>query len=139
MQTIVVGVDGSKHGEAALEFAAQEAALREARLLIVYVWQLPPIIAPEGVYPTEVFQSVRDEAEGVIQRAVARVAEVQPQVACDGKAIEGQPAAVLLEEAQGADMIVVGSRGHGGFASLLLGSVSQQIVHHAPCPVVIVR
>lgn len=139
MQTIVVGVDGSAHGEAALGFAAQEAALREARLLIVCAWQLPSIIAPEGVYPTEVFQSVRDEAEDVIQRAVARVAERQPQVACDAKAIEGQPAAVLLEQAQGADMIVVGSRGHGGFASLLLGSVSQQIVHHAPCPVVIVR
>ncbi|MHB8870425.1 MAG: universal stress protein [Thermoleophilia bacterium] len=139
MQTIVVGVDGSAHGEAALGFAAQEAALREARLLIVYVWQLPSIITPEVVYPTGVFQRVRDEAEDVLQRAVARAAELQPQVACEGKAIEGQPAAVLLEEAQGADMIVVGSRGHGEIASLLLGSVSQQIVHHAPCPVVVVR
>jgi nucleotide-binding universal stress UspA family protein len=67
------------------------------------------------------------------------VAELQPVVTCEGRAIEGQPAGVLLKEAEQADMIVVGSRGHGGFANLLLGSVTQQVVHHAPCPVVVVR
>jgi nucleotide-binding universal stress UspA family protein len=58
---------------------------------------------------------------------------------CEGIAVEGQAADVLLQEAQDADLLVVGNRGRGGFASLLLGSVSQQVVHHASCPVIIVR
>ena len=97
------------------------------------------MIQPVGVYPADSFEGLRDDAESIVQAAAARVAELQPLVACEGKAIEGQPAAILLREAQDADMIVVGSRGRGGFASLLLGSVSQQIVHHASCPVVVVR
>ena len=139
MKTIVVGVDGSKHGEAALGFAAQEAALRGARLLIVCAWEIPVIIASAPVYPGEAFEGLPDDAKSTVQAALVRVAELQPLVACEGKAIEGQPAAILLKEAQDAEMIVVGSRGRGGFASLLLGSVSQQVVHHAPCPVVVVR
>ena len=74
-----------------------------------------------------------------MQAAVARVRELQPSVTCEGKAIEGHPAAVLIKEGDQADMIVVGRHGHGGFTSLLLGSVSQQVVHHAPCPVVVVH
>lgn len=143
MKTIVVGIDGSKLGEAALDFAAHEAALRGARLLVVCAWEIPMIIEPVGVYSPGSFEDLRDDAEGIargiVQAAVARVVELQPLVACEGKAIEGQPAAILLKEAQDADMIVVGSRGRGGFTSLLLGSVSQQVVHHAPCPVVVVR
>ena len=74
-----------------------------------------------------------------MQAAVARVAELQPSVSCEGKAVEGHPTAAILKEAEQADMIVVGSRGRGGFANLLLGSVTQQVVHHALCPVVVVR
>lgn len=143
MKTIVVGVDGSEQGEAALGFAAQEAALRGARLLIVCAWEIPMMIEPVGVYSTESFEGLRDNAqsiaEGIVRAAVARVAELQPGITCEGRAVEGQPAAVLLEEAKDTDMVVVGSRGRGGFTSLLLGSVSQQVVHHAACPVVIVR
>ncbi|MHB9149509.1 MAG: universal stress protein [Thermoleophilia bacterium] len=139
MGTIVVGVDGSAQGEVALEFAAHEAALREARLLVVAAWESPMIVAPVGVYPVEAFQSLRDDVESIVQAAVARVTELEPGVTCEGRVVEGQPAAVLLREAQDAEMVVVGSRGYGGFASLLLGSVSQQMVHHAPCPVVVVR
>ena len=62
-----------------------------------------------------------------------------PSVPCDGEVLEGQPAEVLLERAKDASLIVVGSRGRGGFASLLLGSVSQQVVQHAPCPVLVIR
>ena len=139
MHTIVVGVDGSAPAEVALEFAAHEAALREARLLVVSAWESPMIVAPVGVYPVEAFQSLRDDVESIVKAAVARVAELEPGVTCEGRVVEGQPAAVLLREAQDAVMVVVGSRGYGGFASLLLGSVSQQMVHHAPCPVVVVR
>jgi len=139
MTVIVVGVDRSEHADRALAFAAEEAALRGARLVIVYAWELPTLISPSGVPAPGYFEDLRDDAESIVQAAVARAAALQPGVAGEGKAIGGQPAAVLLREAEHADMIVVGSRGHGGFSSLLLGSVSQQVVHYVPCPVVIVR
>ena len=124
MKTIVVGVDGSQHGDAALEFAAEEASLRGARLLIVCAWQIPMAFGPNTFYVSELLKGLGDDAEGIVQAAVARARELQPQVACEGKAVEGHPAAALLEEAADAILIVVGSHGHGGFASLLLGSVS---------------
>jgi|SRR5665811_1460617 len=139
MNKIVVGADGSEHAEAALRFAAQEAALRGADLVVVCAWEVPMMIEPVGIYPPESFDRFRDDAASIVQAAVARVAELQPLVTCEGKAVEGPPATMLLKEAQDADMIVVGSRGRGGVASLLLGSVSQQVVHDAPCPVVVVR
>ncbi len=139
MTMIVVGVDGSEHADRALEFAVGEAALRQAHLVIVCAWELPTIISPPGVPPLGYFEDLRREAEMIVQAAVARAAALQPQVAGEGKALEGHPVTVLLKEAEDADMIVVGTHGRGGFASLLLGSVSQQVVHHATCPVVIVR
>jgi len=139
MAVIVVGVDGSEHADRALEFAAQEAVLRDARLVIVCAWEVPTMISPSGVPPPGYFEDLRDEAESIVQAAVARAAALQPRIAGEGKAIEGHPAAVILQEAEHADMIVVGSRGRGGFASLLLGSVTQQVVHHALCPVVVVH
>jgi nucleotide-binding universal stress UspA family protein len=139
VKTIVVGVDGSQHADAALAFAAEEAALRGTRLLIVCAWQIPMAFGPNAFYPRELLGGLGDDARSIVQAAVARVRELQPQVACEGKAVEGHPAAALLEEAADAILIVVGSHGRGGFTSLLLGSVSQQVVHHAPCPVVVVR
>jgi len=139
METIVVGVDGSEQGEAALAFAAKEAALRGARLLVISVWEAPAMVAPIVGYPPDPLEAYRESAESIAQAAVARVAELQPSVACEGKAVKGHPAEVLLKEAERADMIVVGNRGRGGFASLLLGSVTQHLVHHAQCPVVVVR
>jgi nucleotide-binding universal stress UspA family protein len=139
MKTIVVGIDGSEHGEAALAFAAEEAALREAHLLIVCAWENPMVVSPMGFCPAEMFEGLAENARSIAEAAVARVAELQPLGTCEGKAVEGHPAAVLLKEAEQANMIVVGSRGRGGFASLLLGSVSKRVVHHAPCPVVVVR
>ena len=139
MKTIVVGIDGSEHGEAALAFAAEEAALRGAHLLIVCAWQTPMVVDPGGLFPPQAFEGLAENARSIAEAAVARVAELQPLGTCEGKTVEGQPAAVLLKEAEHAVMIVVGSRGRGGFANLLLGSVTQQVVHHAPCPVVVVR
>jgi nucleotide-binding universal stress UspA family protein len=143
METIVVGVDGSECARLALEYAAREAMLRSARLLVVCAWEIPA-----GVYGGEglageldqlTFDSFPKHAEEAVREAVAEVKRIQPSVQCDGEIVEGQPAQVLLHEAKGADLIVVGNRGRGGFKSLLLGSVSQQVVHHAPCPVLIVR
>jgi len=142
METIVVGVDGSAGGRAALEFAAREAALRKARLRLVCAWEIEPAVYGGGFAPTldqGTVDSFRLGAEAVVEKEVAAAKELQPEIDCDGRAVQGQPADVLLEEAGDADLIVVGNRGHGGFASLLLGSVSHQVVQHAPCPVTVVR
>jgi nucleotide-binding universal stress UspA family protein len=142
METIVVGVDGSECARAALEFAVREAALRKAHLRIVCAWEIPPAIYGGGFAPTldqSTLDSFRDGADKVVQESVAAAKELEPAIEYDGKVGQGQPSEVLLEEAGDADLIVVGNRGHGGFASLMLGSVSHQVVHHAPCPVTVVR
>lgn len=142
METIVVGVDGSEGAREALEFAAREAALRKGRLRIVCAWEIPPAVYGGGFAPTldqSTLDGFREGAETVVQEAVAAAKQLQPTIECEGKAVQGQPADVLLQEARDADLIVVGNRGHGGFASLLLGSVSHQVVQHAPCPVTVVR
>jgi nucleotide-binding universal stress UspA family protein len=142
METIVVGVDGSKGGRAALEFAAGEAALRGAQLHIVSAWAITPAVYAGGFAPgfdQETIDAIRETAESVVQEALAEAKRLQPSIDAEGRTLEGQAAEVLLEQARDASLIVVGNRGHGGFASLLLGSVSQQVVHHAPCPVLVVR
>lgn len=140
METILVGVDGSECAKAALAFAAREAALRGAYLRIVCTWESPAWVSMGLLAPSpDAFTGHREHAEAVVREAVARAGELAPSVPCEGKALEGQPADVLLQVAHDATLLVVGCRGRGGFTSLLLGSVSQQVVQHAPCPVVVVR
>jgi nucleotide-binding universal stress UspA family protein len=117
---IVVGVDGSDGGKKALDFAAAEAALRETRLRILSAWELP------------------DWRYTVADEALASVNELRPSLQVEALAVQGHPADALLAQGADAELIVVGRRGLGGFKSLLLGSVSQQVVHHASCPVVVV-
>jgi nucleotide-binding universal stress UspA family protein len=140
METIVVGSDGSPAATAALEWAIAEARLRDARLLVVHAWAVPVLAysTPYGVGPTaDLIEAERKGAAAALDAALERVdvegVDVQRRV------VEGPAAQSLLEAAEDADLLVVGSRGHGGFAGLLLGSVSQQCAQHAPCPVVIVR
>jgi nucleotide-binding universal stress UspA family protein len=139
---IVVGVDGSEGGTAALEFAAGEAALRQEPLRILAVWQVPVAAYGGGFAPPldpstmDVFQA---SAQQVADDAVATAKKLQPSLDVEATALMGQPADVLLERGADARLIVVGRRGLGGFKSLLLGSVSQQVVQHATCPVVIVN
>jgi nucleotide-binding universal stress UspA family protein len=135
---VVVGVDGSEHGVAALQFAAEEAALRGAHLRVVCAWEVPANAAASvGSFPG-LMRSFGDEADGIVQAAIARVRELQPSASCEPRVIEGHPSSVLLDEARGATLLVVGSRGRGEFAGMLLGSVSHQVLHHAPCPVTVV-
>ena len=138
METVVVGVDGSEGASVALEFAAREAAMRNARLRIVAAWEIPPAVLASVVAGREFYEELQANALATVQAAVARVAELQPSVECEGRVVEGQAGNVLIDEAGDADLLVVGSRGHGGFRELLLGSVSRQVVQHAPCPVVVV-
>jgi nucleotide-binding universal stress UspA family protein len=143
MGVIIVGVDHSAGAEEALRFAFEEAQLRQATLRAIHAWQFGYIGAPslEGTVP--VLGAGRHEHRSAAEAALdATIREAIPdagEVEIERRVMEGAAAAVLVEESRGADLLVVGSRGHGGFAQLLLGSVSQQCAHHAECPVVIVR
>lgn len=140
MQTILVGVDGSEAAGMALEFAVEEATIRGAELRVISVWELPTFPKPEfeaGVLPRE-YLGLEAQAEAIVAEAVKRAKELNPDLPCKGETLEGRPALVLVEEAEGADLVVVGRRGEGGLAALLLGSVSRHVADHAPCPVVVV-
>ena len=141
MGIIVVGIDGSAGSQAALRFAAAEARLRKAKLRLVAAWSLTYVAAPIGMMaPIDdaLLPELQKNARAVIDHAVAEVFGDATDIEIEKTIAEGSPAQVLVDAAQGADLLVVGTRGHGGFAGLLLGSVSQQIAHHAPCPIVIV-
>ena len=135
---IVVGVDGSPGSLAALEWAVDEARRRQARLDVVHVWDVP-MLAYSAITPV-----VTGIDEGELESAAREVldklvAGLPHDVTVEPILARGTAASVLLETARGADLVVVGSRGHGGFVGLLLGSVSAALAHHSPCPVVIVR
>ncbi len=136
---IVVGVDGSRGAEAALRFAAAEAALRNAKLRIVCAWEIPAAAyAATWGMAAEEEPRLSERADDVAAAAVAETARIAPAVDCELRTAHGQPSRVLLGESEDADLIVVGSRGLSELRSLLLGSVSQEVAHHATCPVVIV-
>jgi nucleotide-binding universal stress UspA family protein len=137
--TIVVGVDGSDGSASALRFAVEEARIRAAELRVVSAWHVPPAVygaewTPAGVDVDEFRKLGERELIESVEAAGAGEAGVHVTPILR----EGQPADVLLEESRGADLLVVGTRGLGGFKGLLLGSVSQQVAQHAECPVVVV-
>lgn len=140
---VVVGIDGSETSRRAARWAAREARLRGAKLELVSAWQVP-------LYGYAHLGSVTavsgDIVKGLVENAEEHLAEATREARVEGGdielesiAAEGQPANVLLQVSEGADLLVLGSRGLGGFRELLLGSVSQQCAQHASCPVVIIR
>ena len=135
MERIVVGVDGSPGSSSALLWAVDEARRRNAVVSAIYAWHQPFVggYAELGEIDLGDYSA---EAEGVLKSAVAAVDTTG--VAVEAEVVAGRPSQVLVERSKGAALLVVGSRGRGGFSGLLLGSVSQQVAHHAPCPVVIV-
>jgi nucleotide-binding universal stress UspA family protein len=136
---VVVGVDGSPGSLHALSWAAREARARDATLEVVAAWTYPTpvLLIPVAPDPPTV-KSLRTEARGMIDRALEKVAEDVAGLDIEPRVLEGNAPQVLLERGKEADVLVVGSRGFGGFRGLLLGSVSQQCVQHATCPVVVV-
>lgn len=140
MRRIVVGIDGSKSGDEALRFALEEARLRGAALRIITVWSTPSA-AYAGMAHVPTFDLREAEEQAANERLAAARALVGDAAGIEVEtvAVEGQVARALVAEAEGAELLVVGSRGHGGFTSLLLGSVSQQVAHHAQVPLAIVR
>jgi nucleotide-binding universal stress UspA family protein len=142
MNVIVVGVDHSPDANAALVFAEDEARLRGATLRVVHAWQYGYIgyTGFEGGMPAigGDIKKMQAAAEAALESSVSQ-AMGKSDVKIEQRVVQGAPAAVLVEESRDADLLVVGSRGHGGFTQLLLGSVSQQCAHLSECPVVIVR
>ena len=142
IKLIIAGVDGSDESRAALQWAYDEAAHHGASLTVVMTWHPPalPQSPPYGALTEKDYESQpRLEALGVLDAMVAELEKRTPEVDVRTAIEEGSPARVLIERSKGADLVVVGSRGHGGFAGMLLGSVSQHLVTHAECPVVVVR
>jgi nucleotide-binding universal stress UspA family protein len=135
---IIVAIDGSDHAQAALAWAAREAKARDADLDIVYVWNVPN--AAGYPYVGIGFDSRPFERAAHLILTSAKVDEAVsdlPRIPLR-TAVQGHPATAILDHAKDADLIVLGSRGLGGFQGLLLGSTSQQVTHHATCPVVVV-
>lgn len=140
---LVVGVDGSETSTSAVRWAAREAALRGAKLELVSAWEVSVSSVGYGLgfaeMSTEMVKGLEQAAEETVAAAAQVARDGFPDLEIETRTIEGQAADVLMGAAGGADLLVVGSRGMGGFRELLLGSVSQQCAHHATCPVVIVR
>ena len=136
---IVVGIDGSPESGAALRFAHEEARLRGALLRLVCVWSASgAAYAGEVFAPTEdAFLEAEHHAEEILRAAVASLGSA-PGIEVEAIVVEGHAVTELVERAAGDDLLVIGSRGRGAAASLVLGSVSQGVAHHARCPVVIV-
>jgi nucleotide-binding universal stress UspA family protein len=142
MGVIVVGIDYSEGSKAALRFALAEAKLRHATLRAVHSAHSDYIGAPgiEGFYPLTGgdLSDVLKAAEAALEAIVTDVASDERDVEIECRVVDASPGAALVEESREAELLVVGSRGHGGFAGLLLGSVGQQCAQHAACPVVII-
>jgi nucleotide-binding universal stress UspA family protein len=140
MPGIIVGVDGSGHSHRALIEAIKEAAVHHAPLTVLTVHQAVvgysggPVVYPEDKIETE---RAREAAQAETDKALAEVGELRPE-SVTVQAVHGFPAEVLIDASRDADMIVLGSRGVGGFGRLLMGSVTSQVAHHAACPVLIV-
>jgi nucleotide-binding universal stress UspA family protein len=142
MPGIVVGIDGSAHSAQALEWAIKEGALQHAPVTVVTVNSVPaspwtgnPFILAQD---PAVLGKMRQAAEEMAVKVTSQLGEARP-TSVTVRAVNGFPAKELIDASRDADLLVVGSRGAGGFARLLMGSVSDQVAHHAHCPVMVVR
>ena len=136
---VIAATDGSEESLRALEWAAHEAVLRAETLRIVAVPMLPPRMSPDPAGPETRGGILQQAARRALASAAQRAAETEPGLAVDTELLPGSPAGALLKIAGSASMLVVGSRGAGGFAAMVLGSVSRYLATHALCPVVVVR
>lgn len=138
---VVVGYDGSQGAEAALHVALEEARRRGATLRVVGAWHVPAPLVGSSAAPSSAArlgEDIRVALTQAVDTAAATLRERDGDVEVEAVVVEGPAVTVLTGEAAAADLLVVGSRGLGGFRELLLGSVSHQCAQHAPCPVLIV-
>jgi nucleotide-binding universal stress UspA family protein len=139
-KTIVVGVDGSPQSRTALKWAAAEALDHEADLVVLNVWEhtmLPPSgsVSVSERYVPDPSQRTAEDLVEVIKEELGE----DPPVVVEPRVKQGNPAKVLIDQSADADLLVVGTRGHGGFRGLVLGSVSQHVAAYASCSVAVVR
>jgi nucleotide-binding universal stress UspA family protein len=134
---IVVGVDGSQSSLRALSWAARQAELTGATVEVITTWEWPTSFGWAVSY-TDGWDP-RSDAEKVLDQAVKPVRQAHPDIPIRSAVVEGHPAPVLVDASKGAELLVVGSRGHGEFAGMLLGSVSEHCVTNAHCPVLVHR
>ena len=140
MATIVVGVDGSEGSKLALRWACDEARrIDDAQVVAVATWTYPVVAASPWMGGYDVPMDLTEPTSDVVAQLIAEVvAEGFPADHISSKVVCGPAASTLIEAGNDADLLVVGSRGLGGFTGLLLGSVSHQVAAHAPCPVIVV-
>jgi nucleotide-binding universal stress UspA family protein len=136
---IVVGVDGSASSKAALAWAARQARLTSATVEAIIAWEYPATYGYTMPTAPEINYNYEEIAAEVTADAIAEVCGRGKPVKIVSRVVEGNAAQLLLDASAGAELLVVGSRGHGGFFEALLGSVGQHCVHHATCPVVVIR
>lgn len=142
---VVVGIDGSAGSDAAVDTAADMAAEAAAELLVVSAWETPRADHWSRIYLVDeqwrraTIEAARGEAQTLVERARTRALECHPALPVRDVVQEGRPEQAITRAHPGPGLIVVGSRGRGDFASLLLGSVSRAVVHVARCPVAVIR
>jgi len=144
MPGILVGVDGSHHSHRALGWAMRQAVQQHDPLTVLAV-RPDPVRPATGIYwgvhsyPEDGhnLDAVRKAVQEIVDEVAAEIGERPPEISVN--VASGDPAEELIKASQDADMLVVGSRGNGGFATLLMGSVSSKVTHHADCPVVVIR
>lgn len=136
-QPIIVGVDGSPSSAAALDWAARQGSLTREPLLVIMTWEWPRGVGWGPPIPAD-YDPVND-ARTLLDETVRPVRAAHPDLEMRTAVTEGHPAATLVEASRSASLLVVGSRGHGEFGEMLLGSVSLHCVTNAHCPVVVVR
>jgi nucleotide-binding universal stress UspA family protein len=139
-RTVVVGVDGSATCAKAIAFAFEQAQALGARVVALHAWHAPALIPTGGgLVPQIDPRQLEDEARLLVAESIAGAAADHPDVECTTVLTTGSAAQALVHKTESADLVVVGSRGRGGFTQLLLGSVGQSVLHHARCPVAVVR
>ncbi len=142
-QRIVVGVDGSPSSRAALRWAVGQATATGGTVDAVMAWhaQAAPLVGGFGQTPKEVDDTdvLADETRQALDKVIGEEVQADQSRVVRPRVIMGHPAEALMFAASDADLLAVGSRGHGGFTGVLLGSVSQYLVHHANCPVLVFR
>ncbi|PXY36539.1 universal stress protein [Prauserella flavalba] len=137
---VVVGIDESEASRLAVEFAFAEAARRRVPLVAVHVWNDVTLEATVRMYPLTIDPADVDAREGaMLEEQLADCRQRYPDVTVEAVVERGRPVRTLLELGERAQLVVVGSRGRGGFTGMLLGSTSRTLVVHAPCPVAVVR
>lgn len=135
-ELIVVGVDGSPSSRDALRWAVRQAHATGAEVYAVTAWEVPTALGPD-LSDDAIDWSA--EARKIVEKALEEARDAEPSVTVTPRVVRGHAGTILVEESRDAALLVVGSRGHGTAIGMLLGSVSEYCVHHAACPVVVVR